>query len=248
MKKKTLPAIIPTGDTVVNNSINMNFNQNDLLDLVIQEKIDQLETQLEILRQGVKNDYTSHCNAMLKQLLDTNPKAYGDFTSTVAKLGVLPKDFTFVHIYSGRIAKSDSDPIFSFKQSNYGHHRDTRKNPLEAFVAGTYDTKITISRIQNITFSILARTKDGIDLQKAHIYKLTKTQSEFLFKKEVLFAQVYSDLCNEKYAVEKELLKYTHQEKKIKAQFTKAYLAKSSQGKDIIKLLEKATKVNLSLE
>lgn len=247
MTKKSTD-VVKVSEPTINNNISMNLNQNDLLELVVQEKINQLEEELkEINAQLVtRKECQESENNHLRQLIISKKNAYKIFSTAMVKLGIQPDKFEITNI-KPHFANTGKALTYSYNYCHNVQQCENSRNPVKSYEVNSYTQKMDVIKVDSAYFNINAKTQSGIVLTMSMNIEFTPKEQTALFNKTKVDIEKTTHLYNRKFEVQKEILIYTYGDKKIKAQFTKAYLNKSAQGKDILKFLEKAAKVNLSL-
>lgn len=240
-KETTSLEVVPQ----VQNNINMNLNQSDILDVAIQTRLEQLAPIEDSLRSTLKDlddVYKKTVKELFLSSLDKEKKSFLDLGKKLGLVHVSTTEYSTDYSYARSIVSKtyNSVPYLeNYKNPLTEFRRKKNENTVQSTYPQTLICRFVLKKSENDKVGTLCLMSDlfRINLSKEIITKwvsLTKT-----YHTQIVI------LNNELYEVVKETLELTYDERKIKARLTKAALSKSTEGKQILSMLEEATKIKL---
>jgi len=227
----------------VSNNINMNLNQNDLVELAIEEKVEQLSISISNIELLIVENNKKCQDALAKLKLDI-------VTKTLSKM----KDYTQVFTIATEL-KLDIKQDVNISLDTYNDKRVLigSYNVVDLDNVQQYKDPVSYAKRNHSTSTRHVNIAEGLtvslkacegNLSLDYKTKISITQKQYsdvvtpFLKQEVALGKSLFDL-------KMEYLNYRYGEKRIKAQITKAALRNTSEGKNILAMLEKATNVKL---
>lgn len=241
--------LAPLDKATVSNNINLNINQNDLVELAIAEHMTRIEKHLEDVRERLKNVkeecseiLDKHSKLLAKSFLSKN-KEIQHIDKILASVNTsVEKSLKASIIYNDRYSNRDIPKIGEYKQYKDDIEECSSTRSFESSTSYTQD--FHHYRIEHLTLSLKVLVGAfTIDLDtKVPISEKDKIR----IQTELMEPNTrWYNIVVEKYAVEKEYIKYRFGEKKMKAALVRAALEKSEEGQGILKMLSSVTNVKL---
>lgn len=243
MSKKHTTEVATIDTPQITNNISMNLNQNDLVDMVVQERITQLEKELEVLNTQLKDKSiieTARNERIRVIILESMPAECKPVLDAINKLG--KKDLLKIEV--GTVINGEEVAKYEYMRS---HSFENANRPLQIFKVNTRAEYYSIFKVKNVHFRLRVVGSGFEIFSNSFVLSFSAKQSKALtdfVSKEYKEKAALLNIIHER---TRELLELQYNERKVKSAFVKAHLAKSADGKNILKFLEKATKVNLSL-
>lgn len=230
----------------VQSNISLNLNQNDLIELAIQTKLEEQELLLENLKQQI--------NDKRKELEELNQ----DYNKSIHQLVLKLKDVQYFMNTAEKIFSSKVEPHFTndkypvtetLVSKTFLSHESVRncedhKNPVQYFKRYIHNSTFTTHLYKDVFYSI--------GLEKNNIYMSYKVK--FIVPKALndkyrqKFVKQLEEIANVEQAYSESYESYLnlkYDDKKIKARFIKTALSKSVDGKKILSLLDDVSSVKL---
>ena len=228
----------------VSNTINMNLSQNDLIDLVIQEKLEENEIAMKAVDEIIEkckqaeNDITKkHCDIHVKAF-EKKDKSLQDFYKITKQFGIKPDVKS--SLYHSEVYNEDVNLIGEYQHYNL----EVDYKNIASYKRNMYVNQMRKVKVEDIHIeacsekgSIMLIFKDDITLSSAVRKKIE--DEIYAVRKEKLVA------LKEKARLSLEWLEYTYGEKKIKSKIIRASLQRSAQGQEILGMLGKVSNVKL---
>ena len=239
MAKGTKAVAIVGAQPVLTNTISTNITQNDMVELIVQEKLSDLEDKIEknLEKQKALGD-TFKDLELIKEITHKSPE-YKAFSAMLSKL-----DLDVSKSRSNMSVVHHGNMIETICWKVYNKQYAEGKNALTNFERQVYGHSHTIHPVESLQGTLSFESAE-LSIRNTIPIKLSAADKKKLVKMETDYYRAKAVLCNEYVALMKELLTPQHNERKFKAQVTKSILKNSSLGKDLLKLLEKSTGVNL---
>lgn len=249
MSKKAKPAVIAVAEPEVQNNINMNLTHNDIIDVAIQTQLELLEPRAEELVKmiaSVDEQIKETHNQIITRATE-RANFCKEATAFNKALVLISGNTVVTPEIIDKYSIGDSEQICSAKFPVY-HRGDPEeyKNPIRQFKTYTdlVEARETISR--GIRFRLKALV-NGLKLTMENECRIDFTEKEYITYKEKItkLLDQTAKLNTEWYETRKQILELKYDEKKIKARVVKMSLTHTKQGKQILSLLEKSTKIKL---
>lgn len=238
MKKKSTAVAVIGAQPLLTNTISTNITQNDMVELIVQEKLSDLEDKIEknLEKQRTLGDNYKDLE-LIKEITHKSPE-YKTFSAMLSKIGldVLKSRSNMTVVHRGNMIEEIHWKVYK------AHYEG--KNALTNFERQVYSHSHNIHPIDSLQGTLSFESAE-LSIRNTVLIKLSATDKKKLTKMETDYYRAKAVLSNEYTTLMKELLTLQHNERKFKAQVTKSILKNSSIGKDLLKLLEKSTGVDL---
>jgi hypothetical protein len=239
-KQKVETPVVIMEDTSVKSTINMNVTQDDLVQVIVDEKLEKLENEINILSE--KYDHFNPRSGDLKEdlpetfkkikatafykLLEEHAKKHGvemRISIQPAEIGTLNKYYSYRSSLLTNFdkAQDSKNPIKYFKE--YGGGWRT----FETFIIKTVNVCITVNANTDVNF---AQSYFNVEVNAAEAKKYGQT-----FEKAAEEHAQTSELLFEKMT---EYLNVKYNERKFKTKLIKASLGKSPEGKQVLDMIQ----------
>ena len=251
----------------VSNSINLNMNQNDVIDIAIQEQLGILEVQIK-QAEDLEKQKTEEFHAAIATLQDGFVKKYtaknkgfqhferlikSEGLKIVRKVNVDKEELDYddqgdLIMPKGMAAVHDYKPkhLAEYKWFNFHDQYNDRKDPVKAAKRGVRPQVLELRVPTMLKLALEAKGDDGLDIywESAEI-ATTDEFRENMIKIMTLLAKELADIKTQVYELNLKYLEYENGDKKIKAQVLKKSLSKSEEGRGILRMLQDATNIKM---
>jgi len=241
-KKKMKPetGMATMNHASVSNNINLNISQADLVELIIEEKIQGLRTERKELTKHIAELETERQKAVreiYREVISRNTEEVTAYMKVVNALLVYSRagKKASLHNETIRLYFHEDTPVAdSCKEWTYYYQNiDHCKRTPDHGTNGTSVYYTTKAYLQSNISKQPVITSHPEQLSQADINAVIKVNTEYL--------EASVKIKNDLFKVEKEMCKYIFQEKSIRAQLTKLALNKTTEGKHILEELKKVT-------
>lgn len=239
-KQKVETPVVIMEDTSVKSTINMNITQDDLVQIIVDEKLEKLEKEIAVLSEK-SNQFDLHMNDLKKYLPETFKKIQ---TTPLYKLmeEYAKKHGAEMHLVmqSAEIINSEKSYIYYYALVNQFGYAQNNKNPIKyfedygnttnsfrSFTVKTVNVCITVNTKNNTSY---AQACFNIEANAAEAKKCRQT-----FEKAAEEFVQTSKLLYEKMT---EYLNVKYNERKFKTKLIKASLGKSPEGKQVLDMIQ----------
>lgn len=251
----------------VSNSINLNMNQNDVIDIAIQEQLGILELEMkrvETLQKEKLKEYQDTQSSLLDDFAKKfalKNKGYQKFSELVeaGKLKVkrkmanddsdvdydendqliVPAGFAYASNYTSKY-------VASYKDYNFNDQYRDYKHPVQHAKRNVRDSNIELKIPKEIQLNIQASDDHGFTMSWASGEMPTTVEFRQAFERKMTpLAKELATLLTQVYDLNLKYLEYEHGDKKIKALVLKKSLSKSEEGRGILKMLQDATNIKM---
>lgn len=228
----------------VNNTINMNLNQNDMIDVVIEHQVENLSKQLEDIRLLIDNNI-KNIKSLKESTIDSIISTFKSedliiFNKMVKQYNLTVKNSSNLSLESygdSRIEIGKYNPISIDNVENY-------KDPYNYAKRHINDKIIYFEPIEECKLKITA-SLDDLHIEYCSKISPTKEQQKEYKSKILPLLKLSLSLEQEQSKLSMLYLEYKYGEKRIKAKIVKASLQKSEEGRGILAMLEGATNIKL---
>lgn len=242
-------AEISLSEPKVGHNIDISLNQNDLVDLVIEDQLEKLETDNDINETEIKNlleiqkeSKVSWADKM-KALVAKN-KDYIQYLATCKLLKVSGGDIRI----EGDHYDHDTKKIGSYDYMSDNIHKFA--NPVANIAKESYKSELNVGSSRKFLATANAISNSGDNSKFVLNFELRQQQVpkaiiEADMKQAEEVAKKLIKAYQKRYDLAVQMLKLNHGGKRVKAAIVKQALGKSKQGKEILGMLSKASGVKL---
>lgn len=233
----------------VRNDISMNLTHNDVIDVAIQSQLDILEPQLNELTNQMRNVEKElerlEDDMLNKYVKISHPKVkeFEKVVNAINKTTGYKLEIAFVNKTYGR----SGEELKSKAHFYCTHDVENYKNPIAMYKKHTRTEHMYWRFCTNISFQFRA-SNNNIAVEsntEPVIVNFSNKDCDKLKTNIEKNINLYAELANAKYELYKQILELKYNEKKVKARVVKASLSKTEQGRNILGLLEEATRIKL---
>lgn len=239
-KQKVETPVVIMEDTSVKSTINMNITQDDLVQVIVDEKLEKLENEINIL-----SEKYNHFNLNKYNLKEDLPETFKKI-KTLA-LYKLMEEHAKTHGVEMVIGIQPAENVILEKSYTYkcsltnqfGYAQDN-KNPIKYFkdYGGTTNT-FRSCIIKTVCVCITVNTKS--DANFAQVYfcvEVSATEAKKYCQASEKAAEEYVQTSELLYEKMVEYLNVKYNERKFKTKLIKASLSKSPEGKQVLDMIQ----------
>ena len=245
-------------DTSINTSVSINLNQNDMVELIIEEQKEGIETELKSLNiaLGLHLGYCEQYKKELEEILLSsngakNTKTYKTFTKGAKAMGMTPD--TKVSVFYNTLETHEfwkwplsnyiqyyKNPMsqlrknMAMEEQHYSHGINYRGEPKQAKFKITAPESVAVTfqaANEEKTIGLNAKTETVTALK---LNKAAKDKIRLLNESEVKIFEINRDI----HALEIQLFGLEYDGVRNKAKFVKGILRNTETGKNLVTLLE----------
>ena len=239
-KQKVETPVVIMEDTSVKSTINMNVTQDDLVQVIVDEKLEKLENEINILSE--KYDRFNRDTGDLKEYL---PETFKKI-KTMA-LYKLMEEHAKMHGVEMIIGIQPAENVLSEKSYTYkcsltnqfGHAQDN-KNPIRYFkdYGGTTNTFRSFT-IKTVSVCITVNTRNDTSYAQACFnVEVSAAEAKKYRQASEKAAEEYVQTSELLYEKMVEYLNVKYNERKFKTKLIKASLGKSAEGKQVLDMIQ----------
>lgn len=259
MAKKTVKAEIMM-DSELSSRINLNLNQDDLIQMVIEERSSHLEEQINLKEEEITkliSDYKQKLLEFSKTMLKfEDTEIYKRFKAIANEMNSSVNISTpYIKTYNEFSITKDNEESNMIIYKNNSYHNNWKeaeesKQPISQF--SRYSNKYCLEPISlsEIKYELSASERGPENSCNCNIILSTELRhtlndNEKLQINEFItsFLQVLAKCKNDSWNLKKSYFDIKYGAGKLKAQITKASLQKSSNGQALLTMLEQATNI-----
>ena len=245
-KKQPEDAVVILEEATVRNNINLNIDQDDLVQVIVQEKLDGLEAAML----EAKKKYHNHLEGKTEleknfmQYFPTVQKAIATEPVYKALSQVLQREKIEHNIIWKRDTAYDREELFikHSMSSDLLETAEERKQPVSYFksVAAKNASTLCLYKTTSVTATLVStKINDTVKGVLSYTYSvdLRGTKAKEFDQKYIDWGKRAVQLQEEWYQATLAYLEVKYGEKKIKTQLIKASLKKSAEGKQLLEML-----------
>ena len=242
--KEVMPLVL---NSTVSNNINLGLSQNDLLQLVIQDKLEEVEAEQARIKSLLKHlgDEVDILDVNFKEDLIVRYKETAEYKQMLKSIEAFKAIMKVKEDIREDFRLQDGhNSLYKEIKFQKGDlpHAENQRNPKEYYKSHTGTDTYYLYTEFGFTANIYCTVKDfGLKLEHYHtLNQIDKVCKAYTAKRITLYTQI-AELQNWLYKVNITYLELAYGSDRIKSKITKAVLNNSVEGKEILGMLTKAT-------
>jgi len=231
----------------VASNISLNLNQNDMIEVVIEHKLEELGARLELEDKAIadikkrKSDFYDSLKVRMTKRIGAEREDLKKFHKIAKQLGLKIKEESHVNVITyGEKTKE----VGSYNYTDIDHC-EKYKDPHNYAKRNASSAVLTLQPLDTLYIKLEGSAGELSLKYKSEAVEPTAEESEEHDKFMMAILKEELKLRKEHYLTCMEYLEFKYGERRIKAKIVKASLSKSDEGRGILKMLESATNIKL---